>query len=252
MVKKSGGEAFVFGHETSEDPFNSRFNLGVVQQEIAVEPVFTVEEVLYYIGGMYGVSKADRKIRIPKILDALSLTEKKDTKANRLSGGMKRRLMVAKALVHQPKVLILDEPTAGVDVELRRRLWEYVREINKQGTTIIFTTHYLEEAEALCENIAIINQGKIIANDSLQNLQNFFGESMIEFSIKDGNETIKRLKETFQNERLEYDETTKKFILYTTQAKVSEHLKTIANFDVAEMNILRSNLEDIFMKLIKK
>lgn len=161
LVKKTSGTAEIWGLDIDEHPRQSRAAIGVVNQEVVADPFFTPFEMLELMAGFYGVPKAER--RTVEILTALGLGDKKDAYVRQLSGGMKRRLMVAKALVHNPPVLILDEPTAGVDVELRRLLWDYVRELHTRGTTIILTTHYLEEAEELCDTIAIVNHGEITA-----------------------------------------------------------------------------------------
>lgn len=160
LVTKTDGTVSIWGMDIDKHPRQSRAALGVVNQEIVSDPFFTPEETLELMAGFYGVPKVER--RTMEILEAVGLGDKRDAYVRQLSGGMKRRLMVAKALVHAPPVLILDEPTAGVDVELRRSLWEYVRELHAKGTTIILTTHYLEEAEELCDTIAIVNHGEII------------------------------------------------------------------------------------------
>lgn len=161
MVLKTSGTARIWDLDIDEHPRQSRAAIGVVNQEVVADPFFTPVEMLELMAGFYGVPKSER--RSVEILTALGLADKKDAYVRQLSGGMKRRLMVAKALVHNPPVLILDEPTAGVDVELRRLLWDYVRELHAKGTTIILTTHYLEEAEELCDTIAIVNHGEIVA-----------------------------------------------------------------------------------------
>jgi ABC-2 type transport system ATP-binding protein len=160
-VVKSGGRAAVWGVDIDADPRRARSAIGVVPQEINMDPFFTPLESLEFQAGFYGVPKAER--RTQEILEAVGLLDKKDAYARTLSGGMKRRLLVAKALVHSPPVLILDEPTAGVDIELRRQLWDYVRRLHDRGATVVLTTHYLEEAEQLCDTIAIIDQGDVIA-----------------------------------------------------------------------------------------
>jgi len=160
LVNKTSGAAEIWGMDIDAHPRQSRAALGVVNQEIVSDPFFTPEETLELMAGFFGVPKPER--RTGEILEAVGLGDKKDAYVRQLSGGMKRRLMVAKALVHSPPVLILDEPTAGVDVELRRSLWAYVRELHAKGTTIILTTHYLEEAEELCDTIAIVNHGEMI------------------------------------------------------------------------------------------
>jgi ABC-2 type transport system ATP-binding protein len=161
LVNKTAGSVKVWGIDADRHPREARAALGVVPQEINMDPFFTPRETLELMAGFYGVPASER--RSDEILDALGLGDKKHAYVRQLSGGMKRRLMVAKALVHAPPILILDEPTAGVDVELRRQLWEYVRRLNAQGTTIVLTTHYLEEAQEMCDQIAIINHGAVAA-----------------------------------------------------------------------------------------
>ena len=163
LVIKSEGSASICGYDIEKDTRAARASIGIVPQEIAMDVYFSPFQALELQAGYYGVPKSER--RTEDILKALGLLEKRDAYVRQLSGGMKRRLLVGKALVHNPAVLILDEPTAGVDIELRRQLWDYVKALHARGTTIILTTHYLEEAEALCDQIAIIDQGEIIAND---------------------------------------------------------------------------------------
>ena len=161
LVNKSAGEVRIWGVDIDQHPRTARAAIGVVPQEIAADVFFTPRESMNTQAGLYGVPKAER--RTDEILEALGLGDKADAYVRQLSGGMKRRLMVAKAMVHNPPVLILDEPTAGVDVELRRQLWTYVQALNDQGVTIVLTTQYLEEAQALCDTIAIINRGEVVA-----------------------------------------------------------------------------------------
>jgi ABC-2 type transport system ATP-binding protein len=161
LVRKSEGQVRIWGRDIDERPRDARAAIGVVPQELAADVFFTPRESLEVQAGMYGVPKAER--RTDELLAALGLSDKANAYVRSLSGGMKRRLMVAKALVHTPPVLILDEPTAGVDVELRRQLWSYVRELNARGVTILLTTHYLEEAQELCDTIAIVNRGEVVA-----------------------------------------------------------------------------------------
>jgi ABC-2 type transport system ATP-binding protein len=168
LVNKTSGNVGIWGIDADKHPRESRAALGVVPQEINMDPFFTPRETLELMAGFYGVPVNERKS--DGILDALGLGDKKHAYVRQLSGGMKRRLMVAKALVHSPPVLILDEPTAGVDVELRRQLWEYVRKLNAQGVTIVLTTHYLEEAQEMCDQIAIINHGEVVACEPTPNL----------------------------------------------------------------------------------
>lgn len=163
LVLKSSGQAKICGFDIESAPRQARASIGVVPQEIAMDVYFTPYQAMEHQAGYYGVPKSAR--RTEEILAALGLADKRDSYVRTLSGGMKRRLLVGKALVHNPPVLILDEPTAGVDIELRRQLWAYVQELNDRGTTIILTTHYLEEAEELCDQIAIIHKGEITANE---------------------------------------------------------------------------------------
>jgi ABC-2 type transport system ATP-binding protein len=168
LVNKTSGTAEIWGFDIDRDRRNASRAIGIVPQEIVFDPFFTPFEVLENQGGFYGIAKALR--RSEHLLAAVRLADKRDAYARTLSGGMKRRLLVAKAMVHSPPILVLDEPTAGVDVELRRQLWELVSELNRDGVTVVLTTHYLEEAEELCDRIAIINHGKLIANKPTQEL----------------------------------------------------------------------------------
>lgn len=168
LVVKSAGTATVWGYDIDAHPREAKAAIGVVPQEINMDPFFTPLEAMELQAGFYGVPKAERRTR--EILEAVGLWEKRDAYVRQLSGGMKRRLMVAKAMVHAPPVLILDEPTAGVDVELRRQLWAYVRTLNDEGVTIVLTTHYLEEAQELCDTIAIVNHGALIACEPTETL----------------------------------------------------------------------------------
>jgi ABC-2 type transport system ATP-binding protein len=168
LVVKSGGAAEVWGFDIDEHPRNAKRSIGVVPQELLFDPFFTPREALELQAGLYGVPKGERIT--DALLAAVHLTDKANAYARTLSGGMKRRLLVAKAMVHSPPILVLDEPTAGVDIELRQQLWDYVRGLNRQGVTVVLTTHYLEEAEQLCDRIAIINHGRLIANEPTREL----------------------------------------------------------------------------------
>lgn len=170
LVNKSAGSVRIFDVDIDQDFAKAKLHLGVVPQEFNFNVFETVFNVVVTQAGFYGIPLELAKERAEKYLKQLDLWDKKDTQSRMLSGGMKRRLMIARALIHEPKVLILDEPTAGVDIELRRSMWEFIKELNEQGTTIILTTHYLEEAEQLCRNIAIINSGEIVENTSVKAL----------------------------------------------------------------------------------
>jgi ABC-2 type transport system ATP-binding protein len=168
LVVKSSGSATVWGFDIDRHPRNAKRSIGVVPQELLFDPFFTPREALELQAGLYGVPKAERITA--DLLAAVRLTDKAEAYARTLSGGMKRRLLVAKAMVHSPPILVLDEPTAGVDIELRQQLWDYVRKLNREGVSVVLTTHYLEEAEQLCDRIAIINHGKLIANEPTRDL----------------------------------------------------------------------------------
>ncbi|GAB3419924.1 ABC transporter ATP-binding protein [Erwinia aphidicola] len=170
LVNKTGGKVRVFGYDLQQDVVNAKRQLGLVPQEFNFNQFETVMQIVVSQAGLYGVEKPDALKRAEKYLKQLDLWDKRNERARMLSGGMKRRLMIARALMHEPKLLILDEPTAGVDIELRRSMWTFLQELNAQGTTIILTTHYLEEAEMLCRNIGIIQRGELVENTSMKGL----------------------------------------------------------------------------------
>lgn len=180
LVVKSGGEVSIFGASLDKEPALAKSYIGVVPQEFNFNIFESVLTIVVNQAGYYGIPRAQALKEAEPLLQALGLWEKREETAQKLSGGMKRRLMIARALIHKPRLLILDEPTAGVDVELRRSMWEYLRRINKEGTTIILTTHYLEEAEALCRTIAVINKGEILANESMESLLKRHGDKKLE------------------------------------------------------------------------
>ncbi len=181
LVTKTSGTAEIWGFDIDRDHRNAKRSIGIVPQEIVFDPFFTPFEVLENQGGFYGIPKALR--RSEELLRAVHLADKRDAYARALSGGMKRRLLIAKAMVHTPPILVLDEPTAGVDVELRRQLWELVTEMNREGVTVVLTTHYLEEAEQLCDRIAIINHGKCIANKPTRELVGMAREKIVRVTV---------------------------------------------------------------------
>ena len=181
MVDKTAGRAEIWGFDIDRDRRNSKAAIGIVPQEIVFDPFFTPREVLEIQAGLYGVPKAAR--RTLELLREVHLSDKAEAYARTLSGGMKRRLLIAKAMVHSPPVLVLDEPTAGVDVELRQQLWELVQRLNAEGVTVVLTTHYLEEAEQLCDRIAIINHGRLIANQPTRELVEMAREKVVVITL---------------------------------------------------------------------
>lgn len=170
LVNKTSGKVNVFGYDLDKDLVRAKQQIGLVPQEFNFNPFETVQQIVVNQAGYYGVSRKEAMKRSEKYLKQSNLWEKRNVRARMLSGGMKRRLMIARSLMHEPRLLILDEPTAGVDIELRREMWEFLRELNEHGTTIILTTHYLEEAEMLCRNIGIIQSGELIENTSMKEL----------------------------------------------------------------------------------
>lgn len=242
MQTPTQGSVHICGIDLAADPVAAKKCLGIVPQELVVEPAFTIKEVLYYCGGMYGVSRQERLKRIPEILEALELTAHADKKAMMLSGGMKRRLMVAKAILHRPRVLVLDEPTAGVDVALRQRLWDLVRTLHRDGATILFTTHYLEEAEQLCERITLLNKGKVVKEGNLQAMQQEFSGNLLSFELYNTEKPLMPgVKQNGKTYELAYED------LGKALASVSDYygnsLKTVQN--------QRVSLEQIFLELTR-
>jgi ABC-2 type transport system ATP-binding protein len=180
LAQPTTGEIRVFGHDAIGDYGDARQAVGLAPQELNLDWFLTVEETLDYHAGYFGMPRRERRERAEDLLETFSLTEKRKERTRTLSGGMKRRLILARALMHRPRLLILDEPTAGVDIELRLELWHYVQRINQQGTTILLTTHYLEEAEQLCDKIAFINQGEIVAQGASAELSAKYGVANLE------------------------------------------------------------------------
>jgi ABC-2 type transport system ATP-binding protein len=172
LVRKTSGQVEIFGHDIDKEPHVAKTFIGLVPQEFNFNVFEPIVEIVVNQGGYYGIPREEAYKRAEVLLKQLQLWDKRHEMARNLSGGMKRRLMIARALIHQPKLLILDEPTAGVDIEVRRSMWEFLRELNRQGTTIILTTHYLEEAEQLCRNVGIIDKGDLISNTSVRSLLN--------------------------------------------------------------------------------
>ena len=180
LAQTTSGTIEVFGHDAIDNYGEARLAVGLAPQELNIDWFLTVEETLDYHAGYFGMPRKERRERTRELLETFSLTEKRDERTRTLSGGMKRRLILARAMMHRPRLLILDEPTAGVDVELRLELWHYVQQINQEGTTILLTTHYLEEAEQLCDRIAFINEGQIVGEGSSAELAAGYGVGNLE------------------------------------------------------------------------
>jgi len=194
LINKSSGSIEVFGHDLEKEPELAKSCIGLVPQEFNFNQFEPVDEILINQAGFYGIPRAEAIQRAEHYLKKLSLWDKRKAQARELSGGMKRRLMIARALVHNPKLLILDEPTAGVDIEIRRSMWSFLKEINQAGTTIILTTHYLEEAESLCRNIAIIDKGVIIENTSMTSMLRRLNQEVFVLDTEDAIDDLPTLQ----------------------------------------------------------
>lgn len=249
LVNKSSGSVSIFGIDIDKDFAGAKRYLGVVPQEFNFNVFETVFNVVVTQAGFYGIPTHVAEERAEKYLKKLDLWDKKDTQSRMLSGGMKRRLMIARALIHEPKVLILDEPTAGVDIELRRSMWEFIKELNEQGTTIILTTHYLEEAEQLCRNIAIINSGEIVENTSVKALLKTLSS---ETFVLDLDESIASAELEGYDMKLVGDGSSVEVAVMKGQNlnDVFAYLNE-QNAKVVSMRNKSNRLEELFVKLIK-
>ncbi|CAH7153269.1 putative ABC transporter ATP-binding protein YadG [Vibrio chagasii] len=250
LVNKTSGKVKVFGYDIDTDLELAKQNLGLVPQEFNFNPFETVEQIVLQQAGYYGVPKSLAKERAKKYLSQLDLWEKRGERARNLSGGMKRRLMIARALMHEPQLLILDEPTAGVDIELRRSMWEFLKEINeKQGITIILTTHYLEEAEMLCRNIGIINRGELIENTTMKALLGKLSAETFILDLEEG-ATEPKLEgvnnQVLVNGSLEI-EIDKNLGLNTIFAQLSKQ-----NVKVLSMRNKANRLEELFVSIVRE
>ncbi|RYE04040.1 MAG: ABC transporter ATP-binding protein [Sphingomonadales bacterium] len=249
LVNKTGGAVDIWGFDIDQHPRNAKASIGIVNQEILFDPFFTPKETLEIQAGLYGVKKDS--FDALALLRAVHLEDKANAYSRTLSGGMKRRLMVAKAMVHSPPVLVLDEPTAGVDVELRQQLWAYVKELNARGVTVVLTTHYLEEAEQLCDRIAIINHGTLIANKPTRELVGMAQEKVVEVTVdRDIGETPQNA--CFQKIELKGERTL--VITYRKdQANAGEVLGAVqgAGLGIVDVSTREADLEDVFLNLTR-
>jgi len=247
LVIKTSGSASIWGHDITDDTRAAKRAIGVVPQELNIDPFFTPREMLDVQAGLYGIRKADR--RGMEILEAVGLADKADSYARTLSGGMRRRLLVAKALVHSPQVLILDEPTAGVDVDLRRQLWKYVRELNATGVTVLLTTHYLEEAQELCDHIAIINHGRVIACDTTKNLMGKLDSKRVTVSLMEDLDAIPESLSAYDVSLITKREL--EFNYKPSHTQASEIISAVqdAGLKFSELATLEPELEDVFLQI---
>jgi ABC-2 type transport system ATP-binding protein len=248
LVVKTGGKVDIWGFDIDEHPRNAKRSIGVVPQEIIFDPFFTPRETLEIQAGLYGVPAAQRITG--ELLSAMHLTDKADAYSRTLSGGMKRRLLVAKAMVHSPPILVLDEPTAGVDVELRRQLWDYVRKLNREGVTIVLTTHYLEEAEQLCDRIAIIHHGRVIANEPTRELVSRAQEKAVVVTF-DRDIAEVPTHAAFENIAL-IDERTLEITFRKDKVNAGQVLAALAadGLAIVDVSTRDPDLEDVFLSLV--
>ena len=251
LVNKSAGEVRIFGHSIDDDFIRARNLLGSVPQEFNFNNFEPVEEILINQGGFYGVPKALARERAEHYLAQLGLWDHRRQQARRLSGGMKRRLMIARALIHAPRLLILDEPTAGVDIELRRSMWDFLEQINGQGTTIILTTHYLEEAERMCRNVAIIDHGEIIRNSSMQDLLRQLDSETFVLYLRDPLERAPKL-DGFDNTRLRDPQSIEVEVHESRSLNDLIDALSAQGIVVERMRNKVNRLEELFVKLTAK
>ncbi|MFV0625583.1 ABC transporter ATP-binding protein [Sphingomonas sp. ac-8] len=249
LVRKTSGSAEIWGFDIDRHPRNAKASIGIVNQEITFDPFFTPSETLEIQAGLYGIAKTRR--RTMELLRAVHLEDKADAYARSLSGGMKRRLMVAKAMVHSPPVLVLDEPTAGVDIELRQQLWAYVRQLNDAGVTVVLTTHYLEEAEELCDRIAIINHGRLIANEPTRALVGMAQEKQVELTV---DRDLATLPEASCFSKVERKSERVLAITYRKDvANAGEVLAAVTRdgYGIVDVSTKEADLEDVFLNLTR-
>ena len=251
LVFRDKGSTKIFGKDTVNDYRFTRSKIGIAAQELSVDWFFPIEKLLFFQAGYYGIRKKDAKPTIDKLLARLGLEKKKDARLRQLSGGMKRRFQLAKALVHDPDIIILDEPTAGVDVELRRDLWQYLRDLHYKGKTILLTTHYIEEAELLCENVAIIDEGKILKEGPPKILTQELGTAGISINIGNTNQKLdsyfSEYTYTIEKNRLHFSVKDPDKALPKIIKKLSE-----ADIHINSIDSNRSSLEDVFLNLTGK
>ncbi|MGC3981466.1 MAG: ABC transporter ATP-binding protein [Steroidobacteraceae bacterium] len=250
LVNKTAGKVHVFGHDIDTELAAAKACIGLVPQEVNFNMFETVSTILLNQAGFYGIPRKVAHDRLEKYLHKLQLWEKRNAVARGLSGGMKRRLMIVRALVHEPRLLILDEPTAGVDIEVRRSMWEFIKEVNAAGTTIILTTHYLEEAESLCRNVAIINQGRIIENERMSTLLRKLNTETFVLNLRNPivqAPTLAEYKIVMSDDHTLEVETTKEQSLNQVFTALSAQ-----GIEVSSMRNKANRLEELFLSMVEK
>ena len=251
LVFRDQGSTKVFGKDTIKDFRFTRSKIGIAAQEFSVDWFFPIEKLLYFQAGYYGIKTKDAAPMVDSLLDRLGLSKKRHSRLRQLSGGMKRRFQLAKALVHNPEIIILDEPTAGVDVELRRNLWQYLRDLHAEGKTILLTTHYIEEAELLCENVAIIDNGKILKEGSPKTLTRDLGTAGITVNLGESNSKI---KDWLSNYTFTTEQNRLHFSVKDPDQELPKIIKILSekNIHIQSIESNRSSLEDVFLNLTGK
>ena len=251
LVFKESGSAKVFGKDTIKDFRYTRSKIGIAAQEFSVDWFFPIEKLLFFQAGYYGIKPKDAKPLVDSLLNRLGLSSKRNSRLRQLSGGMKRRFQIAKALVHDPEILILDEPTAGVDVELRRDLWKYLQDLHSKEKTILLTTHYIEEAELLCENVAIIDNGKILKMGAPKELTRELGEAGITVVLENLNDLNKK---DLENYKYTNDKNRLHFSVKDPDEELPKIIRVLSNagLHIQKIESNKSSLEDVFLNLTGK
>ena len=251
LVFKERGSTKVFGKDTIKDFRYTRSKIGIAAQEFSVDWFFPIEKLLFFQAGYYGIKPKDAKPLVDSLLNRLGLSSKRNSRLRHLSGGMKRRFQIAKALVHDPEILILDEPTAGVDVELRRDLWKYLQDLHSRGKTILLTTHYIEEAELLCENVAIIDNGKILKMGAPKELTRELGEAGITVVLENLNGLNKK---DLENYKYTNDKNRLHFSVKDPDEELPKIIRVLSNagLHIQKIESNKSSLEDVFLNLTGK
>ena len=251
LVFKESGSTKVFGKDTIKDFRYTRSKIGIAAQEFSVDWFFPIEKLLFFQAGYYGIKPKDAKPLVDSLLNRLGLSSKRNSRLRQLSGGMKRRFQIAKALVHDPEILILDEPTAGVDVELRRDLWKYLQDLHSRGKTILLTTHYIEEAELLCENVAIIDNGKILKMGAPKELTRELGEAGITVVLENLNGLNKK---DLDNYKYTSDKNRLHFSVKDPDEELPKIIRVLSNagLHIQKIESNKSSLEDVFLNLTGK
>ena len=251
LANYQSGDVKVFGHDVGSDYRTTRALIGLVPQEFNFDPFLSAEQILVFEAGYFGIPGREARARATELLNFFELGGKRNEGYKRLSGGMKRRLLIARALMHRPKILILDEPTAGVDLELRYTLWEFLRKLNREGTTIVLTTHYIEEAERLCGRIGVIHKGKIVALDATETLIRKMSGDQVELYLKKGLEGV---PEEIHSVPILIENGGRKLRFEEKNSAVTEVLNALhaRGLEIEKIDVRRPTLEDAFLKLIGK